>query len=165
MHFSNVICTKTRPCAALHFIWNWIISTLPFIWLEENDVFSPWGPVFPTGSFFRGFAFSHFQGLDPGPVFRRCHWNWRRWGRALLLILWNFFWILLDDLYSCFWQELIFAVNKISGQQFSFRNYLGRYIASFCNILNCFVQCNCFTHTIKLKNNPFQESQPQPFVV
>ena len=58
VHFPNVICTKTRSCASLLFIWKWITSKLSFIWLEKNgNAFSPWGPVFPTGPLFRGSIF------------------------------------------------------------------------------------------------------------
>ena len=36
MHFSNVICTKTRPRTSRHFIWKWITSTLAFMWFEKK---------------------------------------------------------------------------------------------------------------------------------
>ena len=43
VHFSNVICAKTRPCRLLLLIWKWINSTLSFIWLEiSENIFSPW---------------------------------------------------------------------------------------------------------------------------
>ena len=35
-HFSNFICTNTRFCTFLPFIWKWITSTLSFIWNEKN---------------------------------------------------------------------------------------------------------------------------------
>ena len=55
VHFSNVICTKTRPCIPLLFKWKWTTSTLSFIRLETNgNVFSPCGLVFLTGPFLRG---------------------------------------------------------------------------------------------------------------
>ena len=58
VHFSNIICTKTWPFTPLFFIWKWITSALSFIWLETNgNIFSPWGPVFPTVPFFRGLFF------------------------------------------------------------------------------------------------------------
>ena len=42
VQFSNVICTKTKPCTPLLFTWKWITSTLFFIWLEANgNVFIP----------------------------------------------------------------------------------------------------------------------------
>ena len=53
VQFSNVICTKTRPCTPLLFIWKWITLVLSFVLLEKNDkVFSSSGPVFPRVFFF-----------------------------------------------------------------------------------------------------------------
>ena len=40
--------------------------------LETNgNDFSPWGTVFLTGPYWRGFVFSQVQGPGPCPVFRR----------------------------------------------------------------------------------------------
>ena len=53
VQISKVICTKTRACTPLCCICKWITSTLSFIWHEKiGNIFSPWGPVFPTGPFF-----------------------------------------------------------------------------------------------------------------
>ena len=53
VQFLKVICTKASPCTLLLFKWKWITSTLSFMLLEKNDnVFSPWGSVFPRGPFF-----------------------------------------------------------------------------------------------------------------
>ena len=67
-----------------------------------------------------------------------------------------------------FFREIIFTVDKISDQQFSFRNYLCWYITSFCKILNYFAQqLSYFTHATKLKNNPLklQGIQARPWAV
>ena len=53
VHFSNVICTKTRPCPSLWFICKWITSTLSFVWLETNgNVLSSWCTIFSADPFF-----------------------------------------------------------------------------------------------------------------
>lgn len=36
VHFLNLICTETRLCTSLIFIWKWIPSTFSFIWHETN---------------------------------------------------------------------------------------------------------------------------------
>ena len=66
-----------------------------------------------------------------------------------------------------FLRELFFAVDKISSQRFSFRNYFRWYIKSFCKILIYFAQLSSFTHTTESKNNPLklQGSQAQPWTV
>ena len=66
-----------------------------------------------------------------------------------------------------FLQKLIFVIERVSSEQFSFRSYFGWYITSFCKISNCFDQPSCLTNNIKLKNNPLklQESQVQIWLV
>ena len=76
VHFSNVICAKTRLCTPLLFIGKWITSTLSFIWIETYDsIFSPWGLLLPTGPFFRGSIFSQDQGLVPSLILDNAN-NW-----------------------------------------------------------------------------------------
>ena len=63
VHFSNVICTKTRPWTLLLFIWKLITLTLFFVQHEVNDnVLSPWCPTMRP--FFLGIRF--FSGLGSG---------------------------------------------------------------------------------------------------
>ena len=81
VHFSNVICTKTRPCTRLLFVSKLISSALSFIWYETNgNVFSLVINILGLEVlFFQLVCFSvvHFFQVQ-GPVFRRwlfSHWS------------------------------------------------------------------------------------------
>ena len=69
VHFSKVICKKTRPCTPLLFIWKWITSTLSSISLETNCNVLVLEFQFFQRIRFLEVRFYCVEGQDPGPAY------------------------------------------------------------------------------------------------